>query len=205
MLGGQRGLCRHGPERRWELPLLGTCRYPGRNQLVLGARGAIPTQPNPRALHRGAAFNKQEAQEGEQSTAGPATAPELCRESHLWVPNLFPVPSRARSSQLLAQSTAGVVTPSLVWLHGVDPLAALGDAVLGWIGAGVFELSLPGHPEPAANERGWGEPTLGASLCLTRPQVGSLPSTGTSCVGSSCSRPQPAPFPRPLHFSGSLW
>lgn len=185
--------------------MLGTCRYPGRNQPVLGARGAIPTQPNPRAQHRGAAFNTQKAQEGEQSMAGPATAPELCRESHPRVPNLSPVPSRARSSQLLAQSTAGVVTPSLAWLHGVDPLAALGDAVLGWIGAGMFELSLPGHPEPAADERGWGEPTLGASLCLTRPQVGSLPSTGTSCVGSSCSRHQPAPFPKLLHFSGSLW
>lgn len=175
-------------------PLAGDPQVPGRHQLLLRAQGAILPQPKPRALHRDAAFDRQRKHKQEssprqdQSTAGPPSVPELCRGSHPWVPNLSPVPSRAASSWPRAQPG---LTPSLVWLRAVHPLAALRDAVPGWIGAGMLELSLPGLPA----ECGWGELTLGASLCSPWPQAGSLPGTGTSSVGSSCSRHQPAPSP----------
>lgn len=58
----------------------------------------------------------------------------------------------------MAQGTAGAVTPSSVWLPGVH------RGMQGPAGSGLkclFELSLSGHPEPAADEFGWGEPALG--------------------------------------------
>lgn len=118
MLGGQRGLCA-AARARLGAALAGDLQVPGVSQLVLSAQGAMPAQPNPRALQRDAAFNRQRKHKRESSSRQEPEQPPSRTQSHPRVPNLPPVPSRAWSSQPLAQSTAGAGTPSLVWPHSL--------------------------------------------------------------------------------------
>lgn len=93
------------PQRRWELPLLGTRRYLGGTNSSSVQRERSPLSQTPERF-RGAALNREStrAATGRTRAQQRSEQPPSCAQS----PKPAPMGSRARSSQLLAQSTAGL-------------------------------------------------------------------------------------------------